>query len=94
MMIMSKLHNLHTKLIDFVLAYPQAKVNSVIYLHPPEGIIITFNGKYVVLKLRKSLYGLKDAGRTWWEHLLEGLEKIGFKQCNAKQCVWIKDEIV
>ena len=47
-----------------------------------------------MLKLRKNLYWLKDVGRTWWEHLSEGLEKIGFKQYNADQCVWIKGGIV
>eukprot|EP00957_Ditylum_brightwellii_P035403 2684580-Ditylum_brightwellii.AAC.1 len=94
MMTMSKLHNLHTRLIDFVLAYLQAEVKSVIYLHPPAGIKLNTNGEDVVIKLRKNLYGLKDTGRTWWENLSEGLEKIGFKQCNADQCVWIKDGIV
>eukprot|EP00957_Ditylum_brightwellii_P087418 6653924-Ditylum_brightwellii.AAC.1 len=84
---MSKLHSLHTRSIDFVLAYPQVEVKSVIYLHPPAGIILNTNGEDVVLKLRKNLHGLKDAGRTWWEHLSEGLENIGFKQCNADQCV-------
>eukprot|EP00957_Ditylum_brightwellii_P122357 9331467-Ditylum_brightwellii.AAC.1 len=94
MVIMSKLHNLHTRSIDFILAYPQAEVKLVIYLCPPAGIILNINGEDVVLKLRKNLYGLKDAERTWWEHLSEGLEKIGFKPCNADQCVWIKDGIV
>eukprot|EP00957_Ditylum_brightwellii_P077210 5867383-Ditylum_brightwellii.AAC.1 len=94
MMIMSKLHNLHTRSINFVLAYPQAEVKLVIYLHPPIGIILNTNGEDVVFKLRKNLYGLNDTGRTWWEHMSEGPEKIEFKQCNADQFVWIKDGIM
>eukprot|EP00957_Ditylum_brightwellii_P159041 12104735-Ditylum_brightwellii.AAC.1 len=61
MMIMSKLHKLHTRSIDFVLAYPQAGVKIVIYLHPPAGIIIDTNGENVVLRLKKSLW----AQRSW-----------------------------
>ena len=92
MLIMSKMYNLHTRSIDFVLAYPQADIKTAIYLQDPPGVII--NGKGMVLKLKKNLYGLKDAGRTWWEHLSEGLEKMGFRQCQADQCVFMKDGVV
>eukprot|EP00957_Ditylum_brightwellii_P077127 5861524-Ditylum_brightwellii.AAC.1 len=54
MMIMSKLHNIHTKSIDFALAYPQAEMKSVIYIQPPPGIILNNNGEDIVLKLRKN----------------------------------------
>eukprot|EP00957_Ditylum_brightwellii_P056609 4291001-Ditylum_brightwellii.AAC.1 len=94
MLVMSKLYNLNTRSIDFILAYPQAEVKTNIYLHPPAGITINTNGEDVVLKLKKNLYGLKDAGRTWWEHLSSGLEKMGFRQCEADQCVWKKDGVV
>ena len=32
-----------------------------------------------LLKLQKNLYGLKDAGRTWYEHIRDGLIRHGFK---------------
>ena len=94
MIIMSKLCNLHTCSIDFVLAYPRAESKATIYLLDPQGVIINCNGEDMVLKLKNNLYGLKDAGRTWWEHLSEGLEKMGFRQCQADQCVWMKDGAV
>ena len=65
-----------------------------IYLNPPAGIIINTYGEYQVLKLKNNLYGLKDAGRTWWEHLSEGLEEMGFRKCQSDQCVWMKDGAV
>eukprot|EP00957_Ditylum_brightwellii_P186892 14232091-Ditylum_brightwellii.AAC.1 len=64
MMIMSKLHNLHTRSIAFVLASPQAEVKSIIYLHPSAGTILKTNEENAALTIRKNLYGLKDAGRT------------------------------
>eukprot|EP00957_Ditylum_brightwellii_P081127 6171144-Ditylum_brightwellii.AAC.1 len=83
LMIMPKLYNLHIRAIDFVLAYPYTDVKTPIYLLAPTGVDINTNGEDLVLILRKNLYRLKDAGRTLWEHLSEGLEKLGFKQCNS-----------
>eukprot|EP00957_Ditylum_brightwellii_P001023 81343-Ditylum_brightwellii.AAC.1 len=88
---MSKLYNLNSRSIDFVLAYPQAEVKTTIYLTLPEGIKISTDGEDAVLKLKKNLYGLKYAGRTWWEHLSLGLDKLGFRQCTSDLCVWKKD---
>eukprot|EP00957_Ditylum_brightwellii_P065364 4958753-Ditylum_brightwellii.AAC.1 len=94
MMVMSKLYDLNTKSIDFILAYPQAEIKTNIYLFSQTGIVINTGGQDLVLKLKKDLYGLKDAGRTWWEHLASGLKGVGFKQCGADQCVWKKDGLV
>lgn len=43
-----------------------------------------------VCKLRKSLYGLKQAGRQWNHKINEILMKIGFSQCKRDSCVIIK----
>eukprot|EP00957_Ditylum_brightwellii_P027373 2069429-Ditylum_brightwellii.AAC.1 len=85
MMVMSKLYNLNTRSIDFILAYPQDEIKTNIYLFPPAGVMMNTGGQDLVLKLKKNLYGLKDAGRTWWEHLASGLKEMGFKQCEADQ---------
>ena len=76
------------------MAYLQAEIKTAIYLHPPAGIIINTHGEDQLLKLKKNLYGLKDSGTTWWEHLSEGLEEMGFRQCQSDQCVWMKDGVV
>lgn len=77
-MTLSKLQTLHIKLVDFVQAHPQAKINSAIYLQNPADFILTQDKGDMVLKQLKHLHGLKDAGLTWFEHLSEGLEDIGF----------------
>eukprot|EP00957_Ditylum_brightwellii_P056512 4284333-Ditylum_brightwellii.AAC.3 len=69
MMIMSKLYNLNTRYIYFILVYPQAEIKINIYLFLPAGMVINTGGQDLVLKLKKNLYGLKDTGRTWWQHL-------------------------
>ena len=77
LLIVSKIHKLHTQCIDFTLAFPQAEVKVPIYLHTPQGIDFGESGHRTVLKLKKNLYGLKDTGRTWWEHLSIGLNELG-----------------
>ena len=40
-----------------------------------------------VAKLKKSIYGLKQAGHVWWETLTAELEKHGFKAFDAEPCI-------
>ena len=74
------------------MAFPQADVKVPIFLHTPQGVV--FENHSSVLKLKKNLYGLKDAGRTWWQHLSEGLIEMGFTQCQTDQCVFLKDDVI
>jgi hypothetical protein len=46
----------------------------------------------VVLKLRKSLYGLKQAGRLWGEFLNKKLDGAGFTLCDRHVPVSQVDE--
>ena len=68
--ILSLLNGWYTRQVDWVLAYPQADVEYDLYMNLPPGFKVdgADNGSYV-LKILKNVYGLKDAGRTWWEHL-------------------------
>ena len=59
-LILSLLENLHSRSIDFVLAFPQAMIKFDVYMKIPFGFSVQKDGQYV-LKLRKNLYGLKDA---------------------------------
>ena len=86
----AKLHDLHTKSIDFVQAYPQADLKHSIYLRSPSGVLLNDDSGALVLKLLKNLYGLKDAGRTWYEHLTDGLSSMGFVATASDPCIFIK----
>jgi hypothetical protein len=43
-----------------------------------------------VLRLIKNMYGQKQAGRVWSQHLKKGLEDIGFTQLKVDECVFYK----
>ena len=61
MLTLEAMENLHTKSIDFVLAYPQANLDVDIYIELPQGFNVEPECRRYVLKLQKNLYGLKQA---------------------------------
>ena len=94
-LILSLIMGWHMRSLDFVMAYPQADIKTDIFMHAPHGCIIpgASNG-WSVLKLRKNLYGLKDAGQTWHKYLRDGLLKCGFKQSQVNPCLFTKGNVL
>ena len=65
LLIICKIHKLHSKSIDFVLAFPQAELEEDIWMEIPLGVdIISEDGGSYVLQLRKNLYGLKQGSHN------------------------------
>lgn len=62
--------------IDVVSAYPRSDLHAEVYMKPPEGL---YCPKDYVLRLRKSLYGLKQSGREWYIEACKGLGELGFQ---------------
>jgi hypothetical protein len=93
-MIMSLLAGWHTRQLDFVLAYPQADVECELYMEIPKCYNYRGQTKAYVLKLLKNVYGQKQAGRVWNQHLVKGLTDIGFVQSLVDECVFYKDRCV
>jgi hypothetical protein len=66
------INKLKSKSIDFVLAFPQAKLDINIWMELSQGIAISNHedhSQMYALKLKKSLYGLKQASLNWFEKL-------------------------
>ena len=83
-----------TRQIDFVLAYPQADIEYNLYMEIPRLCNVEGNRKDHVLKLKKNLYGSKQAGKVWFQYLLRGLKRCGFKQSRANECVFYKESTI
>ena len=96
LLIISEIIGLNTKALDFVLAFPQADLDTPVYMEIPIGISIDGidQNRDYVLRLRKSLYGLKQASSNWYSCLKEALEKRGFKESLADPCVFMKANMV
>ena len=87
-MVLALLQNWKYRQLDFVQAYTQAEPEyEHMYMEVPKGFNIN-NSKEYVLKLKKNLYGQKQAGRVWNKHLGTKLASIGFKQSLTDKCVF------
>ena len=64
-------------------AFVQSDLDKVMYIRLPPGCG-AFSGK--VVRLRRSLYGVKQASRTWHYPLVRGIKALGFEQCEADAC--------
>ena len=75
LLILGEIAGLESRTIDFVLAFPQADLDVPVYMDFPLGMEVPgnhSNGR-PLLRLRKSLYGLKQASANWHEMLKNGL---------------------
>ena len=72
---------LSKQLMDVVTAYLYGSLNSDIYMKVSDGISIPnpkANRNMYCIKLQKSLYGLKQSGRMWYNRLSEFLKLKGY----------------
>jgi hypothetical protein len=84
----------HTRQVDFVLAYPQADIETELYMEIPQGFEFEGSKKTHCLRLLKNLYGQKQAGRVWNKHLHKGLVKMGFTQSKIDECVYYRNSTI
>jgi len=95
-LIMAITNNWQTRQIDFVQAYTQANVEcDNLYMEIPKGFELNgTNTKDYVLKVEKNIYGQKQAGRVWNNHLVQQLKKIGFEPSKADPCVFTRGRCI
>lgn len=67
-------------------AFVQSKLDEILFVRLPQG-----RGPLLgkVVRLSRSLYGLKQASRTWHHHLftvVRGMKSLGFYQSAADAC--------
>jgi hypothetical protein len=78
------------KQFDFETAFLNAELKEKIYMKPPEGYVPTLKGKNVVLLLKKSLYGLKQASREWWLMIDKFLRELGYTTSPHDECIYFR----
>ena len=77
--------------VDFTLAFCQSPQTRPVYMelpqyYRPRG---AFEGKDVVLKLNKTLYGQGDSPLQWFDYLSQGMRKLGFEPAESDPCLFI-----
>ena len=96
--------------IDVQQAFLHGKLEEDLYMQMPPGLPSRSpDGRRIVVKLDRSIYGLKQAGRVWWQLFTGFLLEWGFKQSSIDVCfytytsptgsilwllVWVDDTII
>jgi hypothetical protein len=76
-----------------VTAYLYGSLDSDIYMKVPDGISVpnlNVNRNMYCVKLVKSLYGLKQPGRMWYNRLKKFLLNKGYSNSDDCPCVFIR----
>ncbi|KAI7961309.1 hypothetical protein MJO28_001798 [Puccinia striiformis f. sp. tritici] len=71
---------------DVSTAYLHSPIDEEIYVRPPVELCPELKGK--VLKLKKALYGTKQAPRCWWKFFKSVMEKLGFVVEEVEQSIY------
>jgi len=76
-------------------AFTQSDIDAEIYVEAPPGNFTPkdMNGRPKVLKLKKALYGTKQASKLWQSTLVKHLtERMGFTRLNYDPCLFVKHD--
>ena len=97
LMIVAKVFKLYKKAIYFVLAFPQADLDVPVYMELPAGMDLAGHEKYsskYLLKLKKCLYGFKNASLNWHNNLKDAFEDRGFMESLSDPCIFISKDMI
>ncbi|CAB0020915.1 unnamed protein product [Nesidiocoris tenuis] len=72
--------------LDVPSAFLHGELDSEVYIRVPEGVNA---GHAVALKLRKALYGLRQAPRKWNEKLNAFFEECGLRRSDSDFCLYV-----
>ena len=102
MLVFAVIKNWHMHYVDFVTAYPQARINTDIFMKPlkvPPNFCIpdlpSFTDRFTkIFKILRNLYGLKDSGKTWFDFPKKGLIERGWSPSEIDPCLFTKNGIL
>jgi hypothetical protein len=101
LLILSVILDLETTQVDYTSAFCQAPMDHDVFVALPKGwqhlnkmgLPDPFKEGHV-LKLKRSLYGQKDAPRMFFKFLKENLLKCGYKQSAFDPCLFISEDVI
>ncbi|GJZ64659.1 zinc finger, CCHC-type containing protein [Tanacetum coccineum] len=77
--------------LDVKSAFLHGDLKEEVYVSQPDGFIKT-EDKGKVYRLRKALYGLRQAPRAWYTKLDKTLKLLNFKKCALEQAVYTRTD--
>lgn len=86
------IEKLKVRHLDIKTAYLYGDLDEEIYMKSPDWYDESMNPD-VVLKLKRGLYGLKQAGRQWNKKLTDSLKEAGFEKSEQEPCIFTKGDL-
>ena len=77
--------------MDVSTAFLNGELEEEIYMKQPEGYVKE-DEEELVCKLNKSIYGLKQSSRCWYNTIDQFLKNFGYVQSSSDPCLYIKRE--
>ena len=82
-------YDLELHQMDVKTAFLNGDLEENVYMTQPEGFVV--EGKeHLGCKLKKSIYGLKQASRQWYLKFDEVIRRFGFKENAVDNCIYVK----
>lgn len=78
--------------LDIKNAFLNGELEEEVYMKIPPGLESPSNSN-MVCRLRKSLYGLKQSPRAWFDRLTKVVKQDGFVQCQADHTMFVKHSV-
>jgi len=75
---------------DVVTAFLNGPIDHEIYAQLPKG----FEQEGMVCRLKKSVFGLKQAPRIWWETISKKLREMGMTQLVSDPCAYTNGDVI
>jgi len=90
----SAIEDLELHHMDVSSAFLNGDLQEDIYMVQPEGFVEP-GKEHLVCHLKKSLYGLKQSPRQWYQKLHGTFSDLGFKRCPSDNSIWVwaKDKV-
>ena len=85
----ANMYDLEIHQMDVTTAFLNGELDQEIYMEQPKGFINSRKPDYVC-KLKKGIYGLRQAARCWNNTLTQYLTSEGYSKSTADECIYIK----
>ena len=94
--VLSIIQGWKTQQLDFIMAFPQAPIQTPLYMNIPKGYKTPRddNNCPMVLKLIRNIYRQKQGPEVWGDFLHQGLTTASFKQSQVDPCLYYHQGII
>ena len=89
MLAIAATEDLEVHQLDIVNAYINGMLEELIYMEPPDALGLRQDQ---VLLLQRSIYGLKQSGRVWYNNIYSELRKLGFTRTESDWSVFVSTD--